>query len=139
MEEKLLHPDKVLDDFRTKVVGDRLILASLLFSFSWFDHLPTPAPSLSRELKCSLKLDCKIPQAVKRVNSSVCKELSITDKGLNLKSSPAHQTTLFCASFLSLKGELGFLVLVCNENAFKIIPFFKMFSACLGGQELVCS
>lgn len=33
MEEKLLHPDKVLDDLGTEVFVDRLILASL-HSFS---------------------------------------------------------------------------------------------------------
>lgn len=36
MEEKLLHPDKLLDDLGTEVV-DRLILASLQsFSALWF-------------------------------------------------------------------------------------------------------
>lgn len=48
MEEKLLHPDKVLDDLGTDVVVDRLILASL-HSFSFlcfprFDHLPGSLP-----------------------------------------------------------------------------------------------
>ena len=53
MEEKLLHPDKVLDNLETDGVVDRLILASLQSFYSVFPDLiiclvfpPTPAPNV---------------------------------------------------------------------------------------------
>lgn len=78
MEEKLLHPDKVLDDLGTEVV-DRLILASLQsFSSLWlfvgcFFFWPFAELSLHPNLQRLGKapslawreVEYKIPQAVK--------------------------------------------------------------------------
>lgn len=61
MEEKLLHPDKVLDNLRTDDVVDRLILASLQSFFSVFPDLiicpvfPHPAPMFGEGFKYKLR------------------------------------------------------------------------------------
>lgn len=85
MEEKLLHPDKVLDNLETDDVVDRLILASLQSFFSVFPDLiicpvfpPTPPPMFGEGFKCKLREG-------RLQNSLGCQRASSLDsKGLKL-------------------------------------------------------